>query len=334
MKPILYLMLLLILASCKTEQKEISIKEPTAEQKAKYLELKKEAFDLYKNKNYLKSAEKYSEAFKTTGDKSNTTDRYNAACSWALANEIDSSYSQLFRVAEKGAYSSYNHITTDTDLSSLHSDKRWNKLLEIVKKNKEKREAKLDKSLVAILDTIFEEDQGLRKQISDVEAKFGRESNEMKNHWKTIATKDSINLLKIQKILDEEGWLGQDVIGGRGNMTLFLVIQHSPIEIQEKYLPMMREAVKKNNAQPSSLALLEDRVALRTGKRQIYGSQIARDEKTGEYYVSPIEDPKNVDKRRAEVGLGTLADYISNWDITWDVEQHIAKTKKIELEKE
>ena len=31
--------------------------------------------------------------------------------------------------------------------------------------------------------------------------------------------------------------------------------------------------------------------------------------------VSPLEDPDNVDKRRAEVGLGPLADYVSNWNI-------------------
>lgn len=155
----------------------------------------------------------------------------------------------------------------------------------------------------------------------------------MKAHWETINEKDARNLIKIQKILDEKGWLGQDVIGGRGNMTLFLVIQHAPIEIQEKYLPMMREAVKKNNAQPSSLALLEDRIALRTGKRQIYGSQIGRNPETGEFYVSPIENPEKVDERRAKVGLGTLQDYISNWNITWDIEKHKEMTEKLEAKK-
>jgi hypothetical protein len=116
-------------------------------------------------------------------------------------------------------------------------------------------------------------------------------------------------------------------------MTLFLVIQHSPIEIQQKYLPMMREAVKNNNAQPSSLALLEDRVALRTGKRQIYGSQINRNQETGEFYVSPIENPEKVDERRAEVGLGNLQEYISNWNIIWDVEKHKEMTIQLDTEK-
>jgi len=101
--------------------------------------------------------------------------------------------------------------------------------------------------------------------------------------------------------LDERGWLGLKVIGNQGNSTLFLVIQHSDLETQLKYLPMMREAVKLGNTRASSLALLEDRVALRQGKRQIYGSQIGRDQETGEYYVSPLIEPEKVNERRHHI---------------------------------
>jgi hypothetical protein len=87
-------------------------------------------------------------------------------------------------------------------------------------------------------------------------------------------------------------------------------------------LPMMREAVKNRKAEGSSLALLEDRVALGQGKLQIYGSQIGRDPDTQLYYVSPLLDPDNVDKRRAEVGLGPLSEYVTHWQIKWNVEQY------------
>ena len=93
---------------------------------------------------------------------------------------------------------------------------------------------------------------------------------------------------------------------------------------------MLREAVKKGNAQPAYLAMLEDRVALGKGEKQIYGSQIGHDQKTGEYYVSPLIDPDNVDKRREEVGLGPIQEYISNWGITWDVEEYKKKLPEIE----
>lgn len=296
----------------------------------KYSELIKTAWSLYESKEYLKSGEKYSEAFVALGGKGMVNDRYNAACSWALANQPDSAFVQLFKIAEKGNYTNYGHITTDTDLNSLHSDERWSKVIEIVKANIEKAEANLDKPLVAILDTIYQEDQKYRQQIKGIEEKYGWESDEMKAHWEIINEKDSINLIKVKKILDERGWLGPKIIGNQGNSTLFLVIQHSDQETQEKYLPMMREAVSKGNARASSLALLEDRVALGKGEKQIYGSQIVRDQETGEYYVLPLIDPDNVDKRRAEVGLGLLQDYISNWGLTWDVEEYKKKLSEIE----
>jgi hypothetical protein len=129
--------------------------------------------------------------------------------------------------------------------------------------------------------------------------------------------------------LDEYGWVGPDVVGGEGSQAIFLVIQHADIGIQQKYLPKMREAVKNKKASPGALALLEDRVALRTGKKQIYGSQIGRFP-DGKYYVSPLEDPDNVDKRRAEVGLSPLADYVRNWQISWDVAAYKKDLPKIE----
>ena len=287
-----------------------------------YRELIKEAHSLYLAKDFLNSGKKYSEAFKLNGGKGLARERYNAACSWALAAVPDSAFSQLDRIATKMNYINYGHITTDPDLNSLHSDKRWEPLLEILKKNKEKAEANVNKPLTATLDSIHFEDQKYRQEIAGIEKKQGWESQEMQAHWKIIREKDSINLIKVKAILDRYGWLGADVIGQQGNRTLFLVIQHADQATQEKYLPMMREAVKNGRAQAGSLALLEDRVALGQGKRQIYGSQIGRDPQTQTYFVSPLEDPDNVDKRRAEVGLEPLADYVSRWQIKWDAEQY------------
>ena len=36
----------------------------------------------------------------------------------------------------------------------------------------------------------------------------------------------------------------------------------------------------------------------------------------------PLEDPDNVDKRRQQVGLGPIKDYVSEWGIIWDVEEY------------
>ena len=290
-------------------------------QEKEYQDLVRKADSLYNAKDYKNSAKVYSSAFKVFGWKGTPNDRYNAACSAALANIPDSAFFYLER-AIKGGYINYKHISTDSDLAVLHEDKRWKTILEKVKENKDKAEANLNKPLAQKLDSVLESDQEGRKNIDAMVQKYGWESKQVMALWKEIQITDSINLMKVTTILDQYGWLGPDVVGNDGSSALFLVIQHSDQKTQEKYLPMMREAVKNGKARAGSLALLEDRVALGQGKKQIYGSQIAMDMQKKTYYVDLMEDPDNVDKRRAEVGLEPLAEYVKHWNIKWDVEEH------------
>ncbi len=297
---------------------------------AGYNEWVKKANEAYEAKHYLESANAFTKAFASNNGKGMPDDRYNAACSWAQAGNKDSAFFMLMRIAEKANYSNLPHLVVDIDLTSLHNDSRWSKLCELVKQNKDKEEANLNKPLVATLDTILQDDQADRMKIDDVRKIYGVNSKEVNELWKIINKKDSVNLEKVKKILDQYGWVGPDIVGYSGNNTLFLVIQHSDIATQEHYLPMMREAVKNKKAQGSALALLEDRVALRNGRKQIYGSQIGIN-KDGTYYIDAMEDPDNVDKRRAEVGLNPLAEYVKHWDIKWDLEAY--KKQLPELEK-
>ncbi len=287
----------------------------------------KKADSLYDAKDYQNSAIEYEKAFDKNKEKSSPRDRYNAACLHALAGDSEQSFAHLFDLAEDPhiKYNNLDHLTTDPDLISLRNKEPWSRLTDIVRANKKEFEKDFNRPLIAKLDTIFEDDQKYRLQIGEIEEKYGRESKEMKAQWNIIREKDSVNLIKVKKILDKHSWPGPKIISPRGNTTLFLVIQHADLETQEKYLPLMRKAVNKGNANPSSLALLEDRVAIRNGKKQLYGSQIGRDKETGEYYVLPLADPDHVDKRRADMGLPPLKDYVSHWGIIWEVKEYKEK---------
>lgn len=282
-----------------------------------YQSMLSKADSLYNVKDYKASAITYSAAFKLNGGNGTRNKKYNAACSWSLAGNADSAFYYLDKVSRINHYDNYEHITTDPDLNTLHADKRWPTLLTTVKKNEEVTEAKLNKPLVEKLKQILKDDQGGRLAIDSVQKKYGRNSSQLRELWKKINRRDSINLINVETILDKHGWLGPDSIGPRGVQTLFLVIQHSDIKVQEKYIQGLRDAVKKGNAFPDELALMEDRVALREGKKQIYGSQIGTDDKTGNAYIFPIEDEANVDKRRAKVGLQSLKDYARQWGIDY-----------------
>ncbi|HCQ13716.1 MAG TPA: hypothetical protein DIU01_10690 [Flavobacterium sp.] len=286
-----------------------------------------EADAFYKNKEYKKSVEKYTEAFSI--EQKSPEDLYNAACSAALLGNKKVAFQWLQLALNKG-WSNVNHLKTDSDLKSLHNDKKWLQLVSDMQKVVDAREAKYDKPLQTKLVALFEEDQTIRRDYIKAQKDYGNQSKIVDSLGKVMMHKDSINLGKVTEILDKYGWVGVDKVGGQANQTLFLVIQHSDLKTQQKYLPMMREAVKNNNASSSSLALLEDRVALGEGKKQIYGSQIGYDNETNTEYVLPLEDPDNVDKRRATVGLGPLADYVKRWNIIWNIEEYKKQLPEIE----
>jgi pimeloyl-ACP methyl ester carboxylesterase len=96
------------------------------------------ADSLYQEKAYPESAFAFSEAFHQPGAEIRMNHRYNAACSWALANGTDSAYYQLEYVSKNMAYTNYGLLRSDPDLASLRSDQRWNPLLERVLTNKKK----------------------------------------------------------------------------------------------------------------------------------------------------------------------------------------------------
>jgi hypothetical protein len=282
-----------------------------------YMLLIQKADSFYNVKAYKESAFTYSAAFKANGWKAKTDDRYNAACSWSQAGYADSAFSNLMLIAGNGTYINHAHVIKDGDLVSLHKDNRWPTLINLVKANKEKAEAHYNKPLYAELKQIYEDDQSGRVKMDSVIKKYGYDSKEMESLSTEIGKKDSIDLIKTENILDKHGWLGPDQVGDIGTIAEFIVIQHADQPIHEKYLPLMRQAVKEGKARPDDLALLEDRTALEEGKKQIYGSQVGLDTKTNKYYLRPIEDEPNVNKRRASVGLMPLEEYAKLFGIDY-----------------
>jgi len=185
-----------------------------------------------------------------------------------------------------------------------------------------KSQKHVDIELVKVLNSIFQEDHRCRRQLLSIERQFGLDSPKYENQLNIMHEIDSKNLSVVKNILDSKGWFESDIVGSQGVKTLFLVIQHSDLESQLLYLPIVKQAFEKGHINGHELALLTDRIAIKQNKSQIYGSQISRDSTTGDYYVSPLIDPENVNIRRAKVGLIDIEDYIQKWGIIWDLDKH------------
>lgn len=287
----------------------------------------------FRNGNYLESAQLYSKAFASNHNLGRIDHRYMAARSWALTGNMDSALYQVEKIAG-GGYRSFLEIYNDTAFYAFRDNSKWQKVLNIIRSNQQRMNERDIKSLsrpystlAARLDSIRTKDQIYRYQLPWIEKQFGRRSPQMDSIYTLIRKQDSENVLLITEILDTYGWLGEKEIGSQGNQTLFLVVQHADLSTQKKYLPLLRQAVKTGKAPPSEPALLEDRIAMRQDQKQTYGSQIGINDKTGQYYVLPVIDPENINKRRAEVGLQSIEEYVATWGIKWSVSNYTEALK-------
>ncbi|HEY4652045.1 MAG TPA: DUF6624 domain-containing protein [Pontibacter sp.] len=273
-----------------------------------------DAYAKYEAKDYKTSAELFDKALKD--GKGSGSDHYNAACSWALAGNKDNAFAHLNKAIEKG-WTNISHLKKDSDLNSLHSDKRWGPMVSKLQASVDKIEANYNKPLKAELEQILESDQQVRRELMAAMQEHGPASAEVKELALKMKQADAENQQKVIAIIEKYGWPGKSMVGPQASNAAFLVIQHSDKAIMEKYLPLLREAVTKKEAEKSQLALMEDRYLMYNDKPQLYGSQVHTNPTTQQQELYKVEDEANLDKRRAEMGLEPIKDYLKRFGIEY-----------------
>lgn len=274
----------------------------------KYYWLIEKADSLYSRGEFHAAALSYSSAFQSNAWKGYEQHRYQAACAWALAGRSDSAFHNLFIIANKLHFSNVHQLISDNSLLSLREDIRWNNLITIVQSN-DSLKRNLNIPLMVTLDSIRINDQHLRKILTQTEKEHAVVIDSL---WKLIEERDSVNLARIDGIIEQYGWVGSDVVGEQGAYTLFIVILHADLETQEKYLPMALDAVSKGKASAKGLAYLIDRINVKKGVPQVYGTQVNVFNGKSEAY--PIMDRSRLNERRAEMGLGVWEEYLEEWN--------------------
>ncbi len=125
---------------------------------------------------------------------------------------------------------------------------------------------------------------------------------------------DVANTDRLREIINEHGWPGRSLVGDDGANNAWCLAQHASrqLDLQRWALELLRSAVAAGEATPKQLAYLTDRVRMNEGRKQPYGTQIVGSQSEGPV-PWPVEDPDNLDGRRAEVGLEPFADYARRW---------------------
>lgn len=184
----------------------------------------------------------------------------------------------------------------------------------------------IDKQKIAIgrnlglereLEQILYADQYPRLRVDTIAKQYGYNSSVVQSINTEMRKADSINVIKIERILDKYGYPGKKLVGDKQSITAWLVIQHAPLALQEKYLPMMEAAAAIGELDKSSLALLIDRIRIRKGKKQLYGSQVHINSAGKPDRFEDIDDEANVNKRRLSMGLQPLEEYAKHWGIEY-----------------
>lgn len=139
---------------------------------------------------------------------------------------------------------------------------------------------------------------------------------------------DSENLKIVTAYLETYGWPAVTDMGFIGQRAVGMVIQHSPLAIQEKYYPSLANAYKRDPFLFETLALLEDRINMRNHRYQYYGSQVVAYQ--GKQVLYPVYNIDSLEIRRKQLGFKmTMADYMKFLRADWNAEAYKQKLPEL-----
>lgn len=168
--------------------------------------------------------------------------------------------------------------------------------------------------LIRQIDSMYKTDQFWRREFIKAQRKEKSAYSDETIQDKMAET-DSINELKAKAIIKKHGYPGYSLVGESSN-NFWAIVQHcdDDVPFQEHVLALMKKEIAKNNASKRNYAYLTDRILTNKNQKQIYGTQLSRDNKTGKFSAFPLQYPKSVDKLRRKMGLEPLADYIKSFE--------------------
>jgi predicted esterase len=118
---------------------------------------------------------------------------------------------------------------------------------------------------------------------------------------------------RLHAMLNQNGWLGAHLVGQDGSYAFWLMVQHADQDpsFQREVLKIMEIAVSQGEASKVNFAYLTDRVRINAGQKQLYGTQLVWDSPDNPQ-PKPTEDPENLNKRRAMMGMGPIENYLKS----------------------
>lgn len=234
---------------------------------------------------------------------------YNLAICYTIMNQVDSAcyYLQL----AMGKWSQLNSfIYIDRDFLKLYGTPCWDRIIQRIDSSFLSNYPTISNNKLAVdLYHILLSDQQLR-------------GLRIKSVTQSQDSIDLVNLQRVEEIINEHGWPTYSLVGETAAKGAFLVIQHSNIQVQQKYLKLIFDAAMNNEASKEWVALLMDRISVIRRGVQIFGTQVyqvvdSTNMKVRIYKYFPIRDEHQVDSLRKEFNMIPLKEYYERYGITY-----------------
>jgi len=254
----------------------------------------------FKMKKYCEAGLFYNKAFDNVDGYAIDYHRLQAVRSWAKCGQRDSTFANLYFLVYTMSFSDWRLLDSEFKKTSIYSDRRFNNVIRYCKCSENSKNKKFDSTIARVFDSLYLVDQSSRS-ITDEKILAGISTNP--NSQKS-------NLRILDSIYKMYGWLSSAQVGYKGSLVQFLIIQHDDLETQNKWLPVVRKAVDSCLLAPGNYALLIDRILVRSGKKQIFGTQSFFDYQKNKIVPYPIKKYKKVNKRRMEKGMNSLELYL------------------------
>ncbi len=265
----------------------------------------------YDAKDYAAAATHYLAAIEKGA--AGATTPYNLACCYALTARPDDAFRYLQLAIERG-WRDADHLENDADFKSIHADPRWKDAVASCRAASDRyfnalREPELARELLRRQAV----DQKYRRLLAEAFARLKPGETSLKHddapEAAALGNVDAENTAFMKGVIAKHGWPGKSLVGAEAAAAAWLLVQHADHdpEFQTQALEHVKTAFKTGDATGQQLAYLTDRVLLKQGKKQLYGTQFVG--MGADAKPAPIEDEANVDQRRKEVGLPPLADY-------------------------
>jgi hypothetical protein len=245
-------------------------------------------------------------------DPVNRRNIYNYACALSLDQQADSSFRYL-TIAVK-IDTSLNALT-DPDFITLREDYRWkdfeNKLISManIKYHNPFTDIEYSKALWRMMAS----DQAYFYEIGVGVRKLGPDSPVVRALWKYKNSINKKNQQELEELIAKKGWPKNSDVGSAAAGAAFYVIQHADTEMQQKYLPLLKERCEEKEASWSNYAMMYDRMKVSRNLPQKYGTQpVLNNENSGAFGLAPLEDETKVNEWRKEIGLPPLQQYLKN----------------------